>query len=110
MCWRWNGEKTNSEKTAWGEPGRFVEFFSGESIAFPAKSSGVENVPLKRRIGVSFAPCSRRTSRNMRLFLLQNKAEQQSEQLRNGEGEPHARHTEQSGQQEGKDHNRDHTS
>ena len=29
MCWRWNGEKTNSEKTAWGAvnhsfPGGFI--------------------------------------------------------------------------------------
>mgnify|MGYP005777313415 CR=1 FL=1 len=73
MCWRWNGEKTNSEKTAWGEPGRFVEFFSGESIAFPAKSSGVENVPSKRRIRHEF--CSMLTE-NITKYVVVSFAEQ----------------------------------
>ena len=42
--------KRQTQKRPPEKPGRFVEFFSGESIAFPAKSSGVENVPSKRRI------------------------------------------------------------
>ena len=73
LCWRWNGEKTNSEKTAWGEPGRFVECFSKEGMAFPAKSSGVENVPSKRRIQREF--CSMLTE-NITKYALVSFAEQ----------------------------------
>lgn len=41
----WRKDKLRKDRL-----GRFVVSFSGESIAFPAKSSGVENVPSKRRI------------------------------------------------------------
>lgn len=64
----WRKDKLRKDRL-----GRFVEFFSGESIAFPAKSSGVENVPLKRRIRREF--CSMLTE-NITKYAVVSFAEQ----------------------------------
>ena len=64
----WRKDKLRKDRL-----GRFVECFSKEGMAFPAKSSGVENVPLKRRIRHEF--CSMLTE-NITKYAVVSFAEQ----------------------------------